>query len=344
MDLGDLPRPFDFSFAGDGIRDIFNVEHRPLGEVVLVQNGRIVPDPAVKGIVIDKTAGLVVFPKPPPEGEYWEVAGEQWRYFSDTDLQIFLDTALIHMGYGRGDVSGFEWTVGDVKGVEEYPISLYATIQALWALATDAAFDIDILAPDGVNIPRSERYRQLLDMIAGRTRQYEDMAAALNIGISAIEVYTARRTAKNTNRLVPVYLTAEYDDGSRPKRVLFPTPLQGSEAIKTGVATYDHHIISGDPYSRTLDFAFDLTGCEVKNAIRRALPHGHHGTVGPPVTEFTQTIVDLVTGQIRLSLTGAQTRSLPYHSYWEIQVAKPGEEARTKMRGMVYATNNEIVR
>lgn len=346
MDLGDLPRPFDFQFAGDGVRDIFNCEHKPLGEVFLINNGRVVVDIAAKGITIDKTSGLIVFSKPPPEGDFWEIAGEQWRYFADADLQVFIDTSLIQHGYNRGDSSGFEWTVQDIKPVEEYPVALYALIQALWALATDAAFDIDILAPDGVNIPRSERYRQLLDMIAGRTKQYGDLAAALNIGVTAIETFTVRRTAKETNRLVPVYLPAEYDDTSRPKRALYPPILLGVQPPATGVASYDWDIITGDPVSAVFDFAFDLTGCVVENAIRRQpTGGGPHNIIGPPVSTFTQEVVDLTTGQIRLSLTGAQTRSLPYNCYWEIQVKKPGEsESRTKMRGMVRVTNNEIVR
>jgi len=231
----------------------------------------------------------------------------------------------------------------DIPPVEEYPIALNAAIQALWALATDASFDIDILAPDGVNIPRSERYRQLMEMIGARTRQYDELAAALNIGVSRMETLTVRRTARLTNRLVPVYLPQEYDDRSRPKRILFPPALLGSEPIKTGIGSYDWNIITGDPISRVFDFEFDLTDCEIKNAIRSGAGSPNTGS-GSPLLKFTQEVVDAANGKVRLSLTGEETRRLQYNSLWEIQVAKPGEEARTKMRGMVYATNNEVVR
>jgi hypothetical protein len=346
MDLGDLPQPFNFSFAGDGIRDHFYLEHRPINPqgMSILRNEMVVVDPAFQGISIDYTAGMMVYQTAPPPGEIWEVEGWKWRYFSDEDLQIFIDTSYAQHTYNRGDASGGDYTSADIKPVEEYPISLYATIQALWALATDAAFDIDILSPDGVNIPRSERYRQLLDMIGARQQQYEEIAKALNIGIAAIEVFTARRTAKLTNRLVPVYLPQEFDDGSKPKRVLFPPMLQGTQPVESGIATHDVDLITGDAKSFILDFAFDLTGCEIKNAIRRTLPGTRTGTVGPPIHEWTQEIIDAPNGKVRLSLTGKQTRSLPYNCYWEIQVKKPTEaESRTKLRGMIRATNNEVV-
>jgi hypothetical protein len=346
MDLGDQVQPFDFSFTCDGFRDHFYLEHRPINPVSLavIRNGVVLIDPPTSGINIDFDAGIMVFDAIPAVGDEYEVQGEKWRYFSDTDLQIFINTSVAQHTHNKSDDSGNDYTTKDIKPVEEYPIALYAVIQALWALATDAAFDIDILAPDGVNIPRSERYRQLLDMIGARQQQYDELAKALNIGVASIEVFTVRRTAKATNRLVPVFLPSEFDDGSKPKRLLYPTMLQGTQPVKTGVGTYDIDIVTGDPKFFILDFAYDLTGCEIKNAIRRTLPGTRTGTVGPPISEWTQEILDASIGQVKLSLTGEQTRTLPYNCYWEIQVKKPTEdEARTKLRGMIRATNNEVV-
>lgn len=346
MDLGDLDAPFDFEVVGDGVRDHFNIEHRPINEASLVVSQDGVPtDYVAAGIEFDLDAGMMVFPAPPPVGELWEISGKKWRYFSDTDLQIFIDTAYAQHSHNRGDSSGGDFTSGDVKPVEEYPIAVLAVIQALWALATDAAFDIDILSPDGVNIPRSERYRQLTEMIGARQTQYDEMAKALNIGLSRLESFTVRRTARATNRLVPVYLPQEYDDGSRPKRVLFPPLLLGTEPVITGVANYDVNVISGDPKAFVLDFAFDLTGATIENAIRIAPTATRTGTVGPPLSRWTQEVIDAPTGKVRYSLTGAETRRLPYNCYWETQVTQAGEdEPRTKLRGLIKATNNEVVR
>ena len=347
MDLGDLETPFDFELVGDGVRDHFNIEHRPINEssLVLLHEGAVVVDPEAAGIYLDHDTGVLVFDTPPDAGELYELQGKKYRYFTDSDLQIFIDTAIAQHSDGRGDDSGGDFTTADIRPVEEYPTALYATIQALWALATDAAFDIDIISPDGVNIPRSERYRQLMEIIAARKQQYDEMAAALNIGINNTEVFTARRTSKLTNRLVPVYLPAEYDDASRPKRVLYPPMLLGTEAVKSGVGTYHVNLVSGDPKSFVLDFAFDLTDCIIENAIRIAPSSSRTGTVGPPISKWTQEVIDAATGKVKYSLTGEETRRLPYNCYWETQVKKPGEEEpRTKMRGLVKATNNEVVR
>lgn len=345
MDLGDLPQPFDFQFVGDGERDHFYVEHRPFDPltVVLKKNGEPLAD--ATGISLDGTAGVIVFDAPPAPGNIWEVEGQKWRYFSDEDLQVFIDTSVGQHQHNRADDSGGEFTSGDIPPVEEYPIALYAVIQALWALATDASFDIDIMAPDGVNIPRSERYRQLMEMIGARQTQYDELAAALNIGVKRLETVTVRRIAKNTNRLVPVYLPQEYDDRSKPKRVLYPPLLQGTKPVKTNIGNYDIDIVSGDPFSVTLDFEFDLTGAEIDNAIKWAFLSGRTTAIQRPVRQFRQEVIDAVNGQVRLSLLGTETRYLPYNAYWEIQVKKAGEdESRTYMRGLVRATNNEVVR
>lgn len=346
MDLGDLLQPFDFAFYGDGERDHFFLEHRPIDPTTLtIYKDQVETDLITAGASLDHRAGMLVFADPPPAGELWEVEGQKWRYFSDEDMQVFIDTAMAQHSHNRGDDSGGDWTSGDIDPVEEYPIAILSVIQALWALATDAAFDIDILAPDGVNIPRSERYRQLLDMIGSRQAQYDELSAALNIGVKRLETMTVRRIAKNTNRLVPVYLPKEFDDHTRPKRVLYPPMLQGTKPIKTNIGTYDHDVVSGDPYKMQLDFEFDITDCIIKNAIRRAPMSSRTTVITRPLREFTQTVIDAENGILELSLTGKETRWLPYNSYWEIQVQKPGEEEPTTyMRGLVRATNNEVVR
>jgi hypothetical protein len=345
MDLGDLSAPFDFEIVGDGVRDHFNIEHRPINpeNLLVYRNGALVIDPGFEGITFDYDAGMMVFRDPPPAGEVWEIEGTKWRYFSDADLRVFISTAVTQHSHNRGDDSGGDFTLGDLKPVEEYPVAVLAVIQALWALATDAAFDIDILSPDGVNIPRSERYRQLTEMIGARQQQYDEMAKALNIGLNRIESFTMRRTAKLTNRLVPVYLPQEYDDSSRPKRVLFPPNLLGTPPVKTGIGTYDVDVISGDPKEFVVQFPFDLDGAVIKNEIRRSPTSTRTGTVGPPLKSWTQTQVG--PREMKLSLTGDETRRLPYNAYWELQATRAGEtESKTELRGMVRATNNEVVR
>ena len=103
-------------------------------------------------------------------------------------------------------------TLTKLAAVEQYPIAILAVIEALWALATDASFDINIFAPDGVTIPRSERYHQLVNMINQRQEQYRTLCSALNIGLWRLEIGTLRRVSRHTNKLVPIYMPQEIDD------------------------------------------------------------------------------------------------------------------------------------
>lgn len=345
MDLGDLPQPFDFQFVGDGDRDHFNVEHRPFDPIstVLLKDG-VVVDPAGEGVRFDGLTGTVIFDTAPTPGVLWEIQGTKWRYFSDEDLQTFIDTAVAQHSHNRADGGGGPYGVNDIQPVEEYPVALYAVIQALWALATDAAFDIDILAPDGVNIPRSERYRQLMDMIGARQQQYDELAAALNIGVRRMETLTVRRTAKLTNRLVPVYLPQEHDDRTPPKRLYPPISLQGTAPIPISKGTYNIYLYSDEPFGVLMNFqttsadipvspendAYDMTDWEFYAPIVRV-----KGSHGPPITELDVQVVNSTTGLIRLSLVSDQVKKIPNWCFWELRTKAPGMDWNTRMTGEV---------
>lgn len=345
MDLGDLPQPFDFQFVGDGVRDHFNVEHRPFDptSLVLLSYGEAM-DPTTAKVTIDGLTGTLVFDEPPAAGEPWEIQGRKWRYFSDEDLQIFIDTAVAQHSHNRADSTGGPYDTGDIPPVEEYPIALYAVIQALWALATDASFDIDILAPDGVNIPRSERYRQLMDMIGARQTQYDEIAKALNIGITRMETLTVRRTAKLTNRLVPVYLPQEYDDRTPPRRLYPPISTQGTSPVPVAKGNHDIYLYSDEPYSVQMNFqttaadfpvtpendAYDMTDWEFYAPIVRV-----KGSKGPNITELTVTVLDPATGLIRLSLDSEQVVKVPNWCFWEFRTRVPNGDWITRILGEV---------
>jgi hypothetical protein len=345
MDLGDLPQPFDFQFVGDGVRDHFNVEHRPFDptSLVLLFEGTPV-DPVTAKVTIDGLTGTLVFDEPPAAGEPWEIQGQKWRYFSDEDLQIFIDTSVGQHAHNRADSSGGPYDTGDIPPVEEYPIALYAVIQALWALATDASFDIDILAPDGVNIPRSERYRQLMDMIGARQTQYDEIAKALNIGISRLETVTVRRTAKLTNRLVPVFMPQEYDDRTPPRRLYLPISTQGTAPVPISKGTYDIYLYSDEPFSVQMNFQtsstdypvtpgndpYDMTNWEFFAPIVRM-----KGSKGPVITELDVRVLNADTGLIQLTLDSDQVKKVPNWCFWEFRTRVPNTTWFTRMRGEV---------
>ena len=453
LELGDISHPFMIDIVGDGNRDHFRLEHRPVDlksvVVKVVDYGRVHTPPPTQayepemvktkvtgafglefspdfdilrveiektggdptraleqtrefragltmadyddgehvlqiavGVFIDVDAGQVVFSTAPAEGSIYRIEGRKWRYFTDEDYGRFLSTAGAQLGHNRANSAGGAWGLGDLDPVEEYPLALLVTIQALWALATDASFDIDILAPDGVNIPRSERFRQLMEMIGARQTQFDELAQALNIGVGRLETYTTRRVAKMTNRLVPVWLSREFDDWSKPKRVILEQNLLGTTAVETIVGTCDIDLYSGYPWQMVVDIGCSLAGDPVPVYVteqvwvspfadafsrdfggeweERQKPDGKQHTLrwrpeavirknrgapyGPPLRTMRCDVIDAEHGLVLLSLTTKDTRYLPYNAFWELQL-RP-DDGRTPLPvlgGMIRASITEVV-
>jgi hypothetical protein len=150
--------------------------------------------------------------------------------------------------------------VANLPQIEEYPVTIYAVTLALYTLATDASFDIDIAAPDGVNIPRSERYRQLMDMVSARQGQYRDLCTHLGVGLYKIDVFSFRRISKATGRYVPIYKPQEVDDRSYPQRVDIPAPIYGDKTVPWITEGGDLTAYQGRAYSTALVYTDNFAG------------------------------------------------------------------------------------
>jgi hypothetical protein len=188
-----------------------------------------------------------------------------------------------------------------------------ATTLALFTLATDSAYDIDIMAPDGVHIPRAQRYGQLMEMIQTRKEQYRELCSLLNIGLHRIEVATLHKISTRTNRYVPIYKPQELEDASRPQRLHVPVPNYMDQTPET-VATYDIYLYRGDSYELDLDFPFSLTGYTLLSQIR-----AYSGALLVLAT-FTITVTNAANGLAKLQLTSDQTKNLPSRAIWDIQL------------------------
>jgi hypothetical protein len=223
-------------------------------------------------------------------------------------------------------------TVGSIPAVEEYPVTILAVIEALWALATDASFDIDITAPDGVHIPRAQRFSQIMQLINQRQQQYKELCAALNIGLWRIEMGILRRVSRTTNKLVPVYVPQEIDDSRRPERVFLQNDLYGRTPTPSLAQVYDIVFTQGDSWSATFDFPFDLTGYTAKAQIR-TYPNSPslYGT-------FNVDYTDIAAGKLTLSLTSDETKYLPMRAFWDLQLTSESDEnwQQTYIKGQVF--------
>ena len=338
-ELGDIPRSFVETFEGDGSTTRYQLSIAPIeGSSLIVKvNGVNVSN----STSVEEQSGMVVLAVAPIPGYNVVISGTAFKYFTTSEISQYINTAFIQHAGSTTDSNGSRATLLSLAGIEEYPLILLASTMALYTLATDAAFDIDIISPDGVSIPRSERFRQLSEMITARKEQYRELCNLLNIGLHRIEVFNLRRISRLTNKLVPIYRPQEIDDASLPQRVRLSIPNYGDITPEGDVLTRDLSMYSGDDFEISLKFSMNLTGYTPKSEIR-LFNTGGRAQVGPVILgTFTVTKLQSVSGGIydllKLTLSKTITADLPRTAYYDIQLTDNATgKVRTYLTGKVF--------
>ena len=333
MELGDLPKEFNATLKGDGVEKNFNVKQRPVDPTTLVVKVNGTPIAQPSGYTVEEQHGVIHFATAPALNAVITVSGTTYRYFVNTDIEQFVLTAVGQHTYNRTDSYGSAVTIAKLPIVEEYPLIILSTIEALWTLATDSAFDINIMA-DGVTIPRDQRYSQLTNMIQQRWDQYKQLSSALNIGLWKIEMGTLRRVSRITNKLVPVYIPQEIDDARRPERVYINNDLNGRTPVAVNIGTYDIILNQGDSWYAIFDFPDNTNFADlVFKAQIRTFPNS------PSIwASFVITVENSTTKKLRLSLPKDKSRYIPRRAFWDLQatsISDP-EFQQTYIRGQVF--------
>jgi hypothetical protein len=312
VELGDIGKSFVSQFMADGTSNRFRLNYSPLDSstITVFKNGTDIS----ADCSIEESSGVLVTDTLPADGDEFTVSGTYFRYFTGAELTQVLQNAVSLHGAKHTDSLGRAITIETLPFIDEYPVVVYATALALYTLATDASFDINIFAPDGVTIPRSERYRQLLDMMNTRKAQYAELCAHLGIGLYSIDVFTLRRISKRTNRYVPIYKPMEVDDRSWPQRVNVPLPAYGDAQPAWPTEGGPLNAYQGIAYEETITFIGDFTG---KSFIARLL--AQRGSV-QVVRNFTLVVNtdDDENFTATISLTAEETLSPPRRTHWQI--------------------------
>lgn len=342
-ELGDLGRSFVETFSGDGETKRFQLTYAPVnGSTLSVKVGNT---ELSQTATVEEITGMIELSQAPADGTTITIAGTTYKYFSQSEIEYYVKTAFAEHAATTTDANGSKATISTLPSIDEYPLVTLATSMALYTLATDAAFDIDIISPDGVSIPRSERYRQLMELVAQRKEQYRELCNLLGIGMYKIETFNLRRVSRRTNKYVPVYRPQEIDDGSMPQRVYLPIPTYGDITPASTVPTRDLSIYAGDDFELILKFNMDLTTYTPLSQIR-LFPSYPGNQVGPVIVatfdidKFASTPGGTV-DSLRLSLQDAVTASLPKTAYWDIQLTSSLGEVKTYLTGKVY-TRSQI--
>ena len=319
VELGDIAKSFVEQFMADGTTNRFRLHYAPLdGEgIVVLKDGVDISD----SCSVEESTGVMVIDELPADGESLLVNGIYYRYFTAQEMYQIVETAVLQHSSSRTDTMGRRITIDTLPVLEEHPVVIYATSLALYTLATDASFDINIFAPDGVTIPRSERYRQLMEMVEARKQQYKELCTLLGIGMYSIEVFTVRKISKRTNRYVPVYKPQEVDDRSYPQRVDAPIPTYGDKPIAWPTTGDELVAYQGRSFSASIDFTeADLadTPAEPEFVCRLLRQRGSNQVA----QNFTLVVVDNEDGTFTatISLSKDQTLRLARRTYWSIAV------------------------
>jgi hypothetical protein len=337
-EIGDTARSFTEELRGDGDANRFQLTEAPINAASLSikVNGVEVSSTAI----IEEVTGMLQLASVPPVDSIINIYGTSFKYFTDSEIQYYVNTAFLEHARSITDSNGSRVTMATLATIDEYPVVLLASTMALYTLATDAAFDIDIISPDGVSIPRSERYRQLMEVVTNRKEQYRELCSLLGTGLYKIDVFTLRRISRRTNRYVPVYRPQEIDDGSMPQRVFLQMPDYGDITLPSPVTNKDLSMYSGDDFDIQLKFSMDLSTYTPLAQIR-LFPTFPSNQVGPVIlATFEITKTASITGglldTLNLHLDGSVTANLPRTAYYDIQLTTSTGLVRTYLEGKVF--------
>lgn len=246
IELGDTGAPFSNTFLGTGMVSTYDLTDFNVWNITItwIHN----QSPIVLNVNTDYTLNaqegrifLQGASSPLPQGDTLVVSGFAGGMFSDDELTDFINDAVTQHTNGRyvetryKDSNGFikyarvPMDLSNLPPIEDTLVAIRASIDALWAMANDAATDIDIISADGTTVPRSQRYKQIREQIDGQTDRYNHLCAMLNVGLDRIEISKIRRVSKTTNRLVPIFEDREYDDYELPRRQLPPIDIRDED-------------------------------------------------------------------------------------------------------------------
>lgn len=318
VELGDIGKSFVTQFVADGTTNRFKLHYSPLDAttVVVTLNGSDISNASS----VEESSGVLVTDVVPADGDEMTVSGIYYRYFTGAELSQIVTNAVVSHTSNHTDSLGRPLAVENLPLNEEYPVALLATTYALYTLATDASFDIDILAPDGVSIPRSQRYQHLTNETQTRQEQYRQLCVLLGIGLYGIEVFTLRRISKATGRYVPVYKPQEVDDKSYPQRVHLNMPTYGDKPFAWPTEAGNLTAYQGRAFTTDITWS----GTYDPSVSFKAELLNQRGSV-LVIQHFTLDVTDDGEGNYTgtLSFTSDQTLRLGQTTYWSLQLVDP---------------------
>lgn len=314
LELSDLKVPFYERIVTSGdssrydLKGISNIE----GDFFLYPLGN--PGAALTegtDFTLQRSAGLIVFSTVPTAGTVYIAEGEYGEYFSDSEIETFVRTAFDMHTRNRNPRIGYD----SLPAHEVLLVAILAQIEALWVLKAASAYEINVHAPEGMFIPRGQRFEQLNRFLMEVEARYKELSNAMGVGLYALEMFTLRRVSRSTGRYVPIYLDREYDDTRPPQRVFPNISAQGAELPEPTIVKENIQVTHGRPFEKIfeiteddLPLVLDTTRDVIEAHLLRTPYTAHlHRNVLP---EFTVTIGAPATHEVTIALTDEETSQL----------------------------------
>lgn len=256
--LQDFGEVFTAQIAGDGVTTLFElpedtIEPSSLTVALVPSAGGGTPTGLIQGVdyEVDSFNGILQLIQPPAQGVVVSASGRTYDTWTDQDLYDYVTTAFGLHTSGRNPpvlldpIPNSAPPTAVLPPVEERLVAILAAKLIREDQATAAAEDITIDTGDGTVIPRSQRYAQLVGEVDRLENQYQNLVSRLGIegGIDAIQVTNLRRVSMTTNRLVPEYVSREWDNPTYVQRILpaidTGAPSQGSGSVVTYRGKYN---------------------------------------------------------------------------------------------------------
>ena len=248
--LRDFPKFFQVSF--DALGRTFELGQPnidPTTVWIATTTGASATPLASTAYTLDHRNGVLRLTAPPAANTKLLVEGYYYEWILPEDLQFYAERSInFHLPTIRIPLENASAAVLDVVG-------LGALVEALQALMTEYARDIDVMTSESVHIPGSQRFRMLQALCNTWEVEYRKHANNLNIGPERIEQFSLRRTSRTTNRLVPLYKSKEIGDYGPIERI-FAEETEGHILIENEEDLRTDVFIDMDPETGVTSNAF----------------------------------------------------------------------------------------
>lgn len=252
--LRDFPKFFQVSFPIVGRTyelGHINVDADNLWVAVYPSSGGSASTLSPSDYSLDIRNGVLRLATTHPTNHTLLVEGYYYEWVTPADLNFYTQRAI------EKHLVNLDHYLDELSEVVINAIGIASICECLWALMTEYSRDIDVMTSESIHIPASQRYRMVQSLLMQWEEEYKRHAAALNIGLDRIEVFSLRRVARTTNYLVPLYRPRELGDYSPPER-LWPTIDPGivEHEVKEEELRHDVYIDGAIPTGSYTNNAF----------------------------------------------------------------------------------------